>query len=354
MELAAPLLFPGKGVELLFDRRKRYIYLGNHLALLDWTSAVYIPQMSSQKTLQNARAKIEATFNGNGTCAFKKRDLAELLGKHRGEWGMPVTIGFEKFLDFLLKQSKLRTLTLKSDQYDDLTRYVWKDASVQAVALSIKNKSYLTHGTALSIHALTNQKRTVYVNYEQSPKPRGGELSQTNLDRAFAGGQRKSHLTYSYADGEIVVVNGKFTDRLEVMRIRNAKGEDLDVTRIERTLIDIVVRPAYAGGVDKVLEAFQKARGRISVNTLATTLKTLDYVYPYHQAIGFYMERAGYDESDWSKFRKPDVEFDFYLAHQLPPDRKYDSKWRIYYPGNLDSLVLHQNHSILVTRDPAE
>jgi hypothetical protein len=300
--------------------------------------------MPSQQTLKTAKLKIEASFNDYGTRSFKKRQIAEILATNRRQWGLPITVGLGRFVEFLLKHSKLRAITLKSDRYEDLVRYVWKDPSAYAVALSIKNKSYLTHGTALSIHALSDQiQKIVYVNYEQTPKPQGGDLSQENLHRAFAGGQRQSHLTYSHEDFQIVVINGKFTDRLEVTRILVANGEHLDVTRMERTLIDIVVRPDYAGGVVHVLEAFQRARDRISVNTLVATLKTLNYVYPYHQAIGFYMERAGYPEGQWSKFRKLGLSFDFYLAHQLPTDRKYDPKWRIYYPSNFDALVLHQN-----------
>jgi len=108
-------------------------------------------------------------------------------------------------------------------------------------------------------------------------------------------------------------------------------GEAIDVTRLERTLIDITVRPAYAGGIYQVLEAYKGAKERISVNTLIATLKKLDYVYPYHQAIGFYMERAGYEESRTERLLQMGVSLDFYLVHGIKnPD--YDSKWRLFYP----------------------
>jgi hypothetical protein len=173
------------------------------------------------------------------------------------------------------------------------------------------------------------------VNYEQSPKPQGGSLTQESIDKAFANRQRQSNLTYRYEEFQIVVINGKFTNRLEVSGLPGKGGELLDVTKLERTLIDIAVRPSYAGGVFQVLEAFRRAKSNISVNTLVATLKKLNYVYPYHQVIGFYMERAGYPESQWQKLMKMGLSFDFYLTYQLPADKKYDPKWRLYYPSSL-------------------
>jgi len=67
---------------------------------------------------------------------------------------------------------------------------------------------------------------------------------------------------------------------------------------------------------------------------MLATLKKLDYVYPYHQAIGYYMQRAGYPESQYSKFKALGLNFDFYLTHHIT-ERDYDSTWRLYYPKGL-------------------
>ena len=58
------------------------------------------------------------------------------------------------------------------------------------------------------------------------------------------------------------------------------------------------------------------------------------HLYPYHQAIGFYLERVGYSGPDLDLVRSAGLHFDFYLAHGMQ-DRHYSRDWRVYYPRGL-------------------
>jgi hypothetical protein len=298
---------------------------------------VYIPNVAPVSKLERAKPEIIDYFRMSPHKAFRWMQISDILAEQRENWGLPRSLSFIRFLEFLLAETDLREVTLKSENYKDERRYVWANPSVYAVALSLKNKSYLTHGSAMFLHGLADQDpETVYVNYEQSPKPRGSGLTQEGIDRAFANRQRQSNLTYEYEGYQIVVINGKSTGGLEVGSLTGTEGELLDVTNLERTLIDITVRPSYAGGVAQVLKAFERAKEQVSINTLLSTLKKLDYVYPYHQAVGFYMQKAGYPESQLKKLANLGLNFDFYLSHELPAGKKlYDPKWRLYYPVDL-------------------
>ena len=110
------------------------------------------------------------------------------------------------------------------------------------------------------------------------------------------------------------------------------QNANLRVTNIERTLIDVTVRPSYAGGAYQVLDAYKKAEDQISINQLSAMLKKLNYIYPYDQAIGFYLEKSGvYEESQIELLRNFEFKIDFYLTHDMK-ETEYSKKWRLYYP----------------------
>ncbi len=277
---------------------------------------------------------IESYFNDSGKRVFSLIDLRKILEEHRAGWRVPQSLALGRFVEMLSKISHLRSVAIESVNYPRpaATRYVWEPASPLQIATSIKPRAYLCHGSAVFARALTDQlPKTIYVNVEQSQKPpAASKLTQLGIDRAFSAKQRESNLVFAFDDWRIVVIAGKHTGRLEVSPVPLEYGM-VDVTGLERTLIDIAVRPTYAGGVYQVLQAYRAAKTLVSTATIVATLKKLDYVYPYHQAIGFYMQRAGYDPKQWKRLQALGLSFDFYLAHDMR-ERDYDSEWRIFYP----------------------
>ena len=116
------------------------------------------------------------------------------------------------------------------------------------------------------------------------------------------------------------------------MHMPGEHGQQIRVTGVERTLIDAAVRPFYSGGVFEVLEAYRRARKTVNVALLAELLKRLDYIYPYHQAIGLYMEKAGcYSTGEMASMEAFGLQYDFYLTHQMKKP-EHSSRWRIYFP----------------------
>lgn len=288
--------------------------------------------------LSIAKSDIFAYFENLPKKVFTQAEIAHILTEQRSFWRLALRTTALPFIEFLIDQKRLKRVVFQSDAYNQkVVRYAWGDVSIYQLALSLRKASYLSHGTAVFLHGLTDLiPKTVYLNAEQSPKPAPrGNLTQASLDLAFSRTQRQSNLSYAHDSWAVTVVSGKNTDRLGVEKLDGPSKEQLDVTNLERTLIDIVVRPAYAGGIFQVLKAYAAAKTEMSTNRLVATLKKLDYVYPYHQSIGFLMQRAGYQKSRYDMLRGLGLELDFHLTHGIKK-ADYDENWKLFVPPGLE------------------
>lgn len=284
-----------------------------------------------------AKGQVLRFFESSDQRVFTGDDLSVILQEHRDAWRLPQRMTALKLIEFLTAEGRLRAIEIRPATGDrgPVTRYAWGNVSPLRVALSFRRLAFLSHASAAFVLGLTDVvPRRIYVNLEQTPKPAsGGPLAQERIDFAFRRPQRESNQIHHFEESTLVVLNGKHSGRFEVGRVAFL-NEVFVSTLLERTLVDLTVRPAYAGGVWAVLEAFRRARERASTLKLMAVLKRLSYIYPYHQALGFYMERAGFRDAQCQPLRDLGLEFDFYLAHGLA-DLEYDSRWRIHYPKGL-------------------
>jgi hypothetical protein len=281
--------------------------------------------------LQIAKEEIISLFENLPHKIFSHGGIEKLLDENRTSWKLAQSITVSKFILFLL-DAKLKKLRFDFPSRP-VIRYTWGDVPLYELLLQVKPNCYFSHYTAVYFHNLTEQiPSTIYINEEQSNKPRPfAELTQSAIDNAFKKTTRQSKNITEFNGYKIQLLNGKHTDNAGVVDMVGPEGEKLLVTNIERTLIDIAVRPEYAGGVFEVLKAYRLAKGKVSVNKLSALLKKLDYVYPYHQVIGFYLDRAGGYSDVVDLLRKFEIKYNFYLAHKTG-QCDYSAEWRLFYP----------------------
>jgi len=237
--------------------------------------------------------------------------------------------------DGLMENGIINIKTLRSEGYKDVERIEVPELhpTPYHYAVSLRKKTYLTHASALNILGLTQQiPKTIYVNKEQSPKKQSTEpLTQEGIDRAFANPQRKSKYIFKIGSHNIILLSGKATNNAGVETDKIMK---LPRTCLERTLIDITVRPRYAGNVFNVLEAYKSSIKDIDYVKLLELLEILDYKYPYHQSLGFYLEKAGAPKEELQKFRDLGIEFNFYLDYSMA-STTFNESWRVFHPTGI-------------------
>ncbi len=292
--------------------------------------------MANEQAGQPIGDAITSYFQSSKQRIFKTRELQQLISTMRAEWKVARSVPLETIVDY----ARLKKVRLAFPGRPE-TRYCVGGVSVYEVALSLSPRSYLTHHTALYLNKLIDREPLeVYVNCEQSEKPRWEtSLDQKGIDRAFGQQPRITNNIAEYGERRIYLLSGKQTGGLGVVSKATPDGPLVQTTSVERTLIDAIVRPIYCGGVGVVQAAFRRAKGKLSVNLLAEVLRELNYLYPYHQSIGFLLDRAGvFTESEIEVFLRMPREFDFRLEHQMDTP-KYSERWRLYYPSALDDFA---------------
>jgi hypothetical protein len=296
---------------------------------------------SLPKLIKKHQEEIKACFDSKGTKIYSLKGIEEIFSSNWNQWYLPRNIRMNDLVEHFIKNSALKEVILKSPNYDKkYVRYAWGEISVYQLGLSLRPRSYLSHHSAIYLNNLADvRSRTIYVNSEQSPKFRGEtSLEQRSIDLAFkAKKARTSKYIFIHKNWKICCLSGSNTNNLGVVEIEEPNSGTLQVTNIERTLIDITVRPFYSGGTDGVQKAYIKAKGKISTDLLISILRKINHVYPYHQAIGFYMQRAGFENSALNSLKKMGLEYDFYLDYGMV-QTDYSKEWRVFFPRNLRAI----------------
>ena len=278
-----------------------------------------------------------------GRAVLDNQDLVSIFEIERYNWKLPLGWYANKFIDALLAQDGL--LYPVDVVFKGTTRRygLQRQPSPEEVAASLHRGVYLCYYSALAYHGLTDQRpRMIYVNVEQQSKPGERFLTQEAIDGAFSRPQRVTTDIGTIDGGyQVTRVRSVNTYRVGIMRSVNGWA----VTNLERTLVDACVRPTYSGGVHEVAEAYRRSVDSLSINKLVAILGKLNFLYPYHQVVGWYLTSVGgmKMEAVDRLYRIP-REYDFYVAHGMT-DTKYDPVWRVHYPAEF-STSEEQNVSI--------
>lgn len=295
--------------------------------------------MANKSRFTKAKEEIVQYFADAPQKVYSEEDLSRILTNQREEWNLPESMSTIRFIEELLLKTPVQRIEIKStgkQSYisNTITRYAL-DASPYEIALSLRSNTYLSHYSSMYLHGLTLQiPKNIYITFEQSEKnDEDFQLTQESIDQAFAKPQREPQHYFQYLDYKIYILNGKFSKKTGVTRIDTMYGRNLAITTLERTLIDIVVRPSFSGGLYEIQRAFVNARNKVSIGKLYKMFRKLNFKYPYGQSIGFLLEQSEYKESQVLQFKSIEMKYDFYITYEMN-DVKYIEEWRLYVPKN--------------------
>ena len=259
-QLSCNIYITGKLNEVAVDHsypEERVIYI------------LHVPRGTNEKVVWNRSDLQQLNQNTDGPEAFTANQIIKRLKENLG----------------------LKEVTFKFPSRTE-TRFVLGRVTPYQLVQALKPYAHFAHGSAIYIHGLSSDiPEILQINVEQGRdhSRNRGSLTQVGIDQAFSNKSRVSNEIAEQGGIKVRITHGQKTNGLGVVERSGPNREQVRVTNMERTLIDIAVRPIYAGGPANVLNAYRAARGAFSVKKLADILKTMDFVYPYHQSIGWYL-----------------------------------------------------------------
>ena len=263
---------------------------------------------------------------------FSQPELAEIISDFACAINDPLDADANIYIQHLVEKNKITEAHIQGTS-KMIKRYWAKSPSAYEIGVSLQHNGYISHLSAAFIHKLVDEKPfTIYIATEGSERVSNlSSLTQQSIDAAFRKPQRHSLSNFKWEDYTFVLLNSP--------NIQNAgieKKENYSITNLERTLLDMTVRPAYSGGPQAILQAYQKALPVLFPNQLLQLLDTLPYIYPYHQSVGFYLTAAGFmDSVILDRLRSKPMPYRFYLDYGM--DRPlFSTEWNIYYPRDIN------------------
>lgn len=265
---------------------------------------------------------------------LNRTEFEVLISEIKNIWGLR-SISRKKIKNYILTENFLTkdVVKINEDHSSEIFHIQNLRTDIFDVASARSRNSYFSYYSALYIHGLTLQiPKQIYLTLERnSYVDHKNILQQGSIDNVFSKPPRITSNKRNYKNFDINFINGQHQNNIGVVSFR----EKYAVSDLERTLIDISVRPFYSGGVTQVLEAFGNARERLDLQKFYDYFTKMNFSYPYHQVIGFYLERSGYSKVAYLPFLEfGRQEFDFYLTYNIL-HKEYSAKWKLHYPKGL-------------------
>lgn len=172
-----------------------------------------------------------------------------------------------------------------------------------AIAMALVTPCAISHWTAMHYHHITEQTpRTIFAT-----TPLGSSIPRV-----------KKHI-FQFVRTKKENYFGTVTVWIDSMKVQ--------VTDLERTLLDGLIFPQYCGGFSEVLTGFQTAEKRIRIKLILEYAMKLG-VAPAKR-LGFILESLGVNEKHLQGLLELPSKTYFKLNPQGPARGKYNTKWKI-------------------------
>lgn len=259
---------------------------------------------------------------------YSSKELHLLMNKLKDNRYIAQSLNFNTFYNRLVEHGLRQEIVTVNDK--NIVRYFFDSKlDIFKKSLALQKGSFLSMSSALNYQGLsTFFDNFIYISKEQPPKKvdsKNSVLTQEKIDSAFKKNYRRTKSFGKIEDKFVVLLKPKNSDNYEVI-----KYKDIFVSSINRALVEMIVNVQYFKSSQMIIETYRPLKGKLSLDEVYNTLKHFNFIYPYYQCVGFYLEKIGFHRDELQQFAYKISKFDFYTEKNLDSYR-YDRFWKMHY-----------------------
>lgn len=208
-------------------------------------------------------------------------------------------------------------------------RYSMKsDFNIYNFCKTLQNNSFFAMTTSLNIQNLTKYRnKYIYVSKERASRNEFYEkkLEQKDIDNAFGKNPKRTNAYDKLGEYIIILLETNNTSSYEIIEY-----EGYNLSSINRAFVEIMSNVHYFQSTDHIIELFKEIKDELDLDKIYHVIEKFNFIYPYYQLAGFYLESIGFEKKELHKFYENKTDLKFYTEKNIET-YALDSYWNIYF-----------------------
>lgn len=232
--------------------------------------------------------------------------------------------------DFYLKllEDGLVAHTITIRDIEKIRYTLNKEFNIYDFVYSLEKNGFFSMFTSLNIQGLTNfRDNFIFISKERMKRVnfKSKDITQEAIDKAFTNKPRRTKAHDTIYNYNVVILESNNTQEIGIINYNGYK-----ISSINRAFVEIISNIQYSKTPDDVIYEFRNLKEKLDINEIFNIIEKFDFVYPYYQLAGYYLEKIGFLKDELSKFFNKKTNLIFYT---IKNKEKYtlDKYWGIKY-----------------------
>lgn len=203
-----------------------------------------------------------------------------------------------------------------------------KEFNIYDFVYSLERNGFFSMFTSLNIQGFTNfRDNFIFISKERMQRVNfsSKNITQEAIDKAFSNKPRKTKAYNTIYNYNIVMLESNNTQGVGIINYNGYK-----VSSINRAFVEIISNIQYSKTPYDVIGEFINLKDKLDINEIFKIIEKFDFIYPYYQLAGYYLEKIGFLKEELSRFFNNKTNLIFYTMKNKT-NYDLDEYWGIKY-----------------------